>query len=101
MLKELAEIRPLVTPWQKSSEETTRELDILKTAAAIRQQYGHRAIAQSIVSHTETLSDMLELLLLQQETGLIAIECDETGEIKPFKANDGLIVVPLFKPFLT
>lgn len=97
LLKELAEVRPLVAPWQKYSEETERELAILKTAAAVRQQYGHRAIAQSIVSHTETLSDMLELLLLQQETGLIAIECDEKGEIKPFKPNDGLIVVPLFE----
>jgi phosphoenolpyruvate carboxylase len=97
LLKELAEVRPLVAPWQKYSEETERELAILKTAAAIRQQYGHRAITQSIVSHTETLSDMLELLLLQQETGLIAIECDEQGEIKQFKPNDGLIVVPLFE----
>ena len=97
LLKELAEIRPLVAPWQQFSEETERELAILKTAAAIRKQYGHRAITQSIVSHTETLSDMLELLLLQQETGLIAIECDEAGEVKPFKANDGLIVVPLFE----
>src|SRR5699024_907218 len=97
LLKELTNIRPLVTPWQAYSEETTRELDILKTAALIRRQYGHQAITQSIVSHTETLSDMLELLLLQQETGLITIECDEKGEVKLFKANDGLIVVPLFE----
>ena len=97
LLSELEEIRPLVAPWQQYSEETERELAILKTAAAIRKEYGHRAITQSIVSHTETLSDLLELLLLQQETGLIAIECDEQGELKPFKANDGLIVVPLFE----
>ncbi|WP_423804305.1 phosphoenolpyruvate carboxylase [Oligella urethralis] len=50
LLKELAEIRPLVAPWQQFSEETERELAILKTAAAIRKQYGHRAITQSIVS---------------------------------------------------
>lgn len=97
LLKELAEIRPLVAPWQQYSEETERELEILRTAAAIRKKYGHRAISQSIVSHTETLSDMLELLLLQQETGLISIECDAEGQLKPFKANDGLIVVPLFE----
>lgn len=97
LLKELTEIRPLVAPWQQYSEETERELDILKTAALIRKKYGHRAISQSIVSHTETLSDMLELLLLQQETGLISIECDAKGQLKPFKANDGLIVVPLFE----
>lgn len=97
LLKELAEIRPLVAPWQQYSEETERELAILKTAAAVRQQYGHRAITQSIVSHTETLSDMLELLLLQQETGLITIECDENGDVMPFNADDGLIVVPLFE----
>lgn len=97
LLKELAEVRPLVVPWQQYSEETERELEILRTAAAIRQQYGHRAITQSIVSHTETLSDMLELLLLQQETGLMPVECDEKGQLQPFKANEGLIVVPLFE----
>ncbi|MDO5666955.1 MAG: phosphoenolpyruvate carboxylase [Alcaligenaceae bacterium] len=97
LLKELKEIRPLLAPWQQYSEETERELDILKTAASIRKKYGHRAISQSIVSHTETLSDMLELLLLQQETGLISVECDAEGQLKPFKANDGLIVVPLFE----
>lgn len=97
LLKELEETRPLVAPWQKYSEETERELDILKAAASIRKKYGHRAISQSIVSHTETLSDMLELLLLQQETGLISIECDAQGQLKPFKENDGLIVVPLFE----
>lgn len=97
LLKELEEVRPLVAPWQRYSEETTRELDILKTAATIRQTYGYRAITQSIVSHTETLSDMLELLLLQQETGLISIEYDEQGELKPLKENDGLIVSPLFE----
>ncbi|SUA52967.1 Phosphoenolpyruvate carboxylase [Oligella urethralis] len=97
LLKELAEIRPLVAAWQEYSEETERELEILRTAAAIRQQYGYRAITQSIVSHTETLSDMLELLLLQQETGLLPVAMDAQGELLPFKANEGLIVVPLFE----
>lgn len=97
LLRELEEVRPLLRPWQQYSEETEKELKILRTAAAIRREYGHRAITQSIVSHTETLSDMLELLLLQQETGLIAVESDEGGELQPFKAHDGLIVVPLFE----
>ena len=97
LLRELENTRPLIAPWQEYSEETERELEILRTAAAVRKQYGYRALRQSIVSHTETLSDMLELLLLQQETGLISVECDAEGTIKPFKENDGLIVVPLFE----
>lgn len=46
-----------------------------------------------VLSHTETLSDMLELLLLQQRNRFRPLESDEDGELMPFKANDGLIVV--------
>ncbi|NLY65157.1 MAG: phosphoenolpyruvate carboxylase, partial [Alcaligenaceae bacterium] len=79
------------------SEETSKELDILRAAAFVRKHYGKQAIQQSIVSHTETLSDLLEVLVLQQETGLITRERDENGKLLPLSENDGLIVVPLFE----
>ncbi|WP_424657673.1 phosphoenolpyruvate carboxylase [Castellaniella sp.] len=89
--QELREPRPLVSPWVEYSAETTKELAILRMAATCRQRFGAAAIRQAIVSHTETLSDLLEVLILQQETGLIA---PTVGDSTP---QEGLMVVPLFE----
>jgi phosphoenolpyruvate carboxylase len=88
---ELAQARPLASPWITYSEETTRELAILRAAAAMRARYGKAAVQQTVVSHTETLSDLLEVLVLQLESGLIAVP----GQ--PIEPQDGLMVVPLFE----
>ena len=89
---EIHQTRPLVSPWITYSFETEKELAILRMAASCRQKYGNMAITQAIVSHTETLSDLLEVLVLQQETGLISPTptADDTGRL-------GLMVVPLFE----
>jgi phosphoenolpyruvate carboxylase len=79
---ELAHERPLASPWIVYGEETARELAILRAAAAGRARYGREAVRQSIVSHTESLSDLLEVLVLQKEAGML---------------TDGLMVVPLFE----
>ena len=90
---ELQQMRPLVSPWITYSDETTKELAIFRAAAVGRRRYGTRAIKQAIVSHTETLSDLLEVLVLQQETGLIEPVLQGT----PLGMNQGLMVVPLFE----
>src|SRR3546814_341760 len=87
--QEIQQVRPLVSPWIPYSAETEKELAILRMAAACRKKYGQSAIKQAIVSHTETLSDLLEILVLQQETGLISPQDHKTGA--------GLMVVPLFE----
>ncbi len=97
LLAELDDSRPLVSPWQHYSEETRKELAILQAAASVRRHYGNDAINQYIVSHTETLSDLLEVLVLQQETGLVSQQRDDNGVRMPVTVNDGLIVVPLFE----
>ncbi len=87
---ELRQTRPLLSPWLDYSAETTRELAILQTAHRLRQRFGKELIRQSVVSHTETLSDLLEVLVLQKESGLI----------KPGNSpspDEGLMVVPLFE----
>nr|WP_281422000.1 phosphoenolpyruvate carboxylase [Candidimonas humi] len=99
---ELRETRPLVSPWIRYSAETEKELAILRAAAAARRRYGAQAVVQSIVSHTETLSDLLEVLVLQQETGLIAPGATnapdgEAGDAPSRGCADGLMVVPLFE----
>ncbi|MEI2416316.1 phosphoenolpyruvate carboxylase [Orrella sp. JC864] len=90
---ELAQGRPLASPWIEYSEETRRELAVLRAAASGRARYGEAAVQQVIVSHTETLSDLLEVLVLQKEAGLIVPPA-------PGQAGagaGGLMVVPLFE----
>lgn len=91
--REITQIRPLASPWMRYSDETEKELAILRMAAALRKTYGAAAILQTVVSHTETLSDLLEVLLLQQETGLISPAAQNSDDLLPH----GLMVVPLFE----
>lgn len=88
--KELATRRPLILPWARYSPETAKELSVFRTAALARDKYGPQAISQLIVSHTESLSDLLEVLVLMQETGLAA-PADHAS------AAQGPMVVPLFE----
>jgi phosphoenolpyruvate carboxylase len=71
LLAELNQPRLLYSPYTGYSDETNAELAILRAAREIRQRYGVRAIRNYIISHTETVSDLLEVLLLQKETGLL------------------------------
>ncbi|MBS7327627.1 MAG: phosphoenolpyruvate carboxylase [Oxalobacter sp.] len=71
LVEELGKPRLLYTPYAEYSAETTSELRILRTARQIREKYGARAITNYIISHTETVSDILELLVLQREGGLL------------------------------
>ncbi|WP_374585444.1 phosphoenolpyruvate carboxylase [Pseudoduganella sp.] len=90
LLAELAQPRLLYSPYIEYSDETTSELTILRTAREIRQRYGQRAIRNYIISHTETVSDLLEVFVLQQETGLLRQGAG--GE-----PTSDLMVIPLFE----
>ena len=70
---------------------TLAELAIFETARLMRQRYGAQAIRHYIISHTETVSDLMEVLLLQKEVGLMHGTLDD-----PDCTHD-LIVVPLFE----
>jgi phosphoenolpyruvate carboxylase len=96
LLDELGKPRLLFSPYVDYSAETASELTILRVAREIRQRYGERAIRNYIISHTETVSDLLEVLLLQRETGLLRMERDDAGSGSPnMKAE--LMVIPLFE----
>ena len=66
------------------------EIEIFQAARRMLQQYGAQSIRHYIISHTETVSDLLEALLLQKEAGLMH------GTLDTDAVND-LIVVPLFE----
>lgn len=86
----LNDARPLrVIGWQYS-DWTESELAIFEMARQMRQSFGRDAIRHYIISHTETVSDLLEVLLLQKECGLML------GKFADHALAD-LIVVPLFE----
>ncbi|MEC5218371.1 phosphoenolpyruvate carboxylase [Actimicrobium sp. GrIS 1.19] len=89
LLAELSQPRLLTSPYLTYSDETQSELTILRTACSIRTRYGERAIRNYIISHTETVSDLLEVLLLQKEAGLLRLG-SEGAELD-------LMVIPLFE----
>lgn len=96
LLDELDKPRLLFSPYLAYSPNTDSELTILRTAREIRRRYGDRAIRNYIISHTESLSDLLEVLLLQKETGLLHVEWDDaTG--RALRARLELMVIPLFE----
>jgi len=72
------------------SEHAQSELAIFEMARQMRQRFGNEAIRHYIISHTESVSDLLEVLLLQKEAGLLRGTLDAD-------AVCDLIVVPLFE----
>ena len=95
LLAELSKPRLLYSPYIDYSDETNSELSILRAARSIRQRYGERAIRNYIISHTETVSDLLEVYLLQRETGLLRSEWN--GADAPQDVSLELMVIPLFE----
>ncbi len=71
LLNELHNPRPLASAFVKYSEETAGELALFRAARTIRAKYGPGAIRTSIISNTDSVSDMLELALLMKEAGLV------------------------------
>lgn len=90
LLRLLADARPLRVIDAHYSELARKELAIFETAAAMRRRFGAQAIRHYIISHTEAVSDLLEVLLLQKEVGLLHGTLDGA-------ATTDLIVVPLFE----
>ncbi len=99
LLGELAQPRLLYSPFIAYSAETTSELEIMRTAKEIRQRYGKRSIRNYIISHTRNVSDLLEVLLLQKESGLLREKWDDDTppSFGPSDAEHDLMVVPLFE----
>ena len=86
----LNDARPLRVHGANYSDHANAELAIFAMAKTMRQRFGHEAIRHYIISHTETVSDLLEVLLLQKEVGLMQGTLD-------LQAHSDLIVVPLFE----
>jgi phosphoenolpyruvate carboxylase len=90
LLRVLADARTLRVREHAYGETTQGELAIFETARASLARYGRHAIRHAIISHTEEVSDLLEVLVLQKEAGLMRGAWGDG-------AVADLIVVPLFE----
>ncbi|PVX82400.1 phosphoenolpyruvate carboxylase type 1 [Paraburkholderia unamae] len=93
LLAQLAEPRTLRSPYLDYSDLVKSELGVLEMARVTREKFGARAVRNYIISHTETVSDLLEVMLLQKETGLMSGRLGHAED--PAKA--ALMVIPLFE----
>jgi phosphoenolpyruvate carboxylase len=85
---ELQSPRLLRSPFAEYSPRTRNELDILVAAAEGRQRFGARAVPNYVISHCESVSDLLEVGILLREAGLL-----RPGAAAPL----GLDIIPLFE----
>ena len=90
LLSLLKDPRPLQVVGHQYSDFAISEIAIFSMAKKMRTLFGKDAIRHYIISHTETVSDLLEVFLLQKEVGLM-------HGILGKKASADLIVVPLFE----
>ena len=90
LLAQLQDARPLRVHGAAYTEKSLGELAIFEAAREALHRYGREALRHYIISHTESVSDLLEVLLLLKEVGLVRGTLD--GE-----AVSDLIVSPLFE----
>jgi phosphoenolpyruvate carboxylase len=90
LLALLNDARPLRVIGHPYSERARGELAVFEAARDALAAFGRHAIRHCIISHTEDVSDLLEVLLLQKECGLVRGTLDDD-------AVADLIVVPLFE----
>ena len=90
LLRLLNDARPLRVMDATYTALAQSELAIFEAARSARERFGKEAIRHYIISHTETVSDLLEVLLLQKEVGLMPGTLDSQARLD-------LIVVPLFE----
>jgi phosphoenolpyruvate carboxylase len=87
LVAELESPRLLASRHIAYSAGATEELAIFETAAQVHRRYGPEAMPNHIVSKTDDVSDLLELMLLLKEVGLLL---PGTGRL-------AMNVIPLFE----
>src|SRR6266852_6159508 len=89
LARELAGPRPLRSPHLAYSPLVERELGVVAAAARAQKRLGKAAVSKYVISHCESLSDLLEVGVLLREAGLL----------RPDGADAGLDVdvIPLFE----
>ncbi len=73
LTQELSSARPLVAPDARYSAETTETLNVFRVARRVLDEISPRAIRTYIISMTRDVSDLLAVLVLAKEAGLVKV----------------------------
>ncbi|MBM5824524.1 MAG: phosphoenolpyruvate carboxylase [Cyanobacteria bacterium M_surface_10_m2_119] len=87
LLAELQTRRPLAPAAARWSEATTETFAVLRMVKRLQEEFGTRICHTYVISMSHTVSDLLEVLLLAKEAGLV----------DPVAQHATLLVVPLFE----
>ena len=100
LMAQLNDARPLRVRAASYGELAVSELAIFEAAVVMLARFGPDAMRHYIISHTEDVSDLLEVMLLLKEVGLLRGTLDsddDDGAATPSGATSDLIVSPLFE----
>ncbi|MFN7872491.1 MAG: phosphoenolpyruvate carboxylase [Cyanobacteriota bacterium] len=87
LLAELQTRRPLIPPAARWSESTAETIAVFRMLQRLQQEFGSRICSTYVISMSHTVSDLLEVLLLAKEAGLV----------DPQRPRSSLLVIPLFE----
>ena len=87
LLTELQTRRPLLPPAARWSEATAETFAVFRMLQRLQQEFGSRICRTYVISMSHTVSDLLEVLLLAKEAGLV----------DPLARRSDLLVIPLFE----
>ena len=87
LLQELQTRRPLIPPAANWSAPTAETLAVFRMLQRLQEEFGPRICNSYVISMSHTASDLLEVLLLAKEAGLV----------DPPNKRASLLVVPLFE----
>jgi phosphoenolpyruvate carboxylase len=93
--QELETPRPLVAPEAQLSPETTETLNVLRVTRRILDEITPLAIRTYIVSMTHEASDLLAVLVLAKQAGLVEFDGRATDRLSPRHSRLG--ICPLFE----
>jgi phosphoenolpyruvate carboxylase len=91
LLAALQQGKKLAADLEKFSDTAQGELRIMQAAADIHLSFGRSALPNYIISMTKGVSDMLEVALLVQQSGLLGLQ--DTGAEPALHLN----IIPLFE----
>jgi phosphoenolpyruvate carboxylase len=74
LVAELEDRRPFLRPDATMGDEARRALDVLRVVRRARQRYGEDAFGNYVVSMTEGVSDVLEVLALAKQAGVAGLD---------------------------
>jgi len=87
LLSELQTRRPLLPPAARWTPATAETFDVFRMLQRLQQEFGSRICRTYVISMSHTVSDLLEVLLLAKEAGLV----------DPLQQRSALLVIPLFE----